>query len=112
MQELNVARIHFIGAQDGPAEREFLAKISGVIERSPDAVSSAYLCRVHYGKPSDVSVALCMACPNGDSRSLVEAISAVFREMFGSHEHLDMLFLNEEQEEQIRSVCSPFYRVI
>ena len=108
MQELNAGGIHFIGQQDGDIEREFLAKISNVLENASAALS-AYLCRVHYGNPNDINVALCIASSKGESRALIESLSAIFREMFGSQEHLDMLFLNEEQEQQIRSVCSPFY---
>jgi hypothetical protein len=30
--------------------------------------------------------------------------------MFGSHEHLDTLSIREEQEVDLRRVCSPFYQ--
>ena len=31
--------------------------------------------------------------------------------MFGAHEHLDLLFLNDEQENTLRKVAAPFFGV-
>ena len=40
---------------------------------------------------------------------LLERVRAIFAEMFNSQEHLDVLFMRDDQEQQLRSVCGPFY---
>jgi hypothetical protein len=108
MQELNPADATFIAQQDGEVEKEFTSKVNVFFEESK-ANLAAYLCRVHYGDPKQVSVAVCLASPVGEQMELVEGISKIFREMFGQHEHVDIMFIGEEQQRLISDVCRPFY---
>lgn len=109
MQELDAIKIHFLNQQDGEIEKQFLSNVSKVFRKYPAFVTSAYLCRIHYGDPNSQSVALCMTSQHGHPREILEEASRVFREMFGPHEHLDMLFLTGEQVTKIQAVCNPFY---
>jgi hypothetical protein len=38
-----------------------------------------------------------------------DRVGARFSEMFGRHEHLDILFLSPGQETDLRRVCAPFH---
>ncbi len=111
MQERDATGIQFIGQQDGAIEREFTAKVSEFLQESASPMLSAYLCRVHYGDPKCISVAVCIASSNSPSQELLDGIAAIFHSMFGAHEHLDMLFLNGEQQSRLRPVCKPFCTV-
>jgi len=99
--------VTFVGEQDGPPERELKGKLSSLFARYP-TVQRAYLTVVRYPGSSAHHVALCMAA-NGDDEALVGEISAVFRSLFGSHEHLDTIFLQGFQEAQLAAVCKPFF---
>ena len=96
--------IQFVGEQDGPVEREFKAAL---VSEIGERVRAAFLARVTYPGSDGISVALCLAGGSEES-TVVNDAAATFRRMFGSHEHLDILFLNPDQEADIRSVCSPF----
>jgi len=104
--EVHIQRtVRFVGEQDGEPERllknALVAELLGVPE-----LKCAYLARVEY--PDGVHVALCLAAPE-DPR-LLERIGARFAEIFGRHEHLDILFLGPSQEAELRRVCTPFHR--
>ena len=109
MQELNPTNVTFIAQQDGEVEKEFTSKVNVFFEEA-NANLTAYLCRVHYGDPKQVSVAVCLASSTSEQVEIVEGISGIFREMFGQHEHVDIMFIGEEQQTLISKVCAPFYR--
>ncbi len=97
--------VRFVGEQDGEPER--LLKNSLVAElRGVPGLKGAYLARVEYA--DGLHVALCLAAP--EDPLLVERIGARFAEIFGRHEHLDILFLGREQEAELQRVCAPFHR--
>ena len=101
-------RPRFIGEQDGPSERELKAAFVEFFRRDSN-VHAAYLVRVAYGKEDPVNVVLCLRTQFGTDPGLAEKIGRIFASMFGAHEHLDLLFLNDEQENAARKVASPFY---
>lgn len=55
------------------------------------------------------AVALCLRARFGPERSLAESGGRIFASMFGSHEHLDIIFLTEVQEAELATVCKPFF---
>lgn len=110
-QQLGPADVRFVGQQDGPIEKDFTSRLSAFFEQKK-ANLAAYLCRVHYGDPSQVSVAICLASPDGQQIEIVDGISLIFREMFGQHEHVDIMFIGEEQVLSIEQVCRPFYTTL
>ena len=96
--------VHFIGEQDGDPERllkeALINEFGGAAE-----ISRAYLARVEYA--DGVHVALCLAAP--EDPAVVARVGTVFGGLFGRHEHLDVLFLDPDQEATLRRVCTPFH---
>jgi len=56
-----------------------------------------------------VGVALCVRNLLGTERDLVKQIGAIFAAVFHAREHLDIIFLNNEQESVLVNVCAPFF---
>ena len=99
------AHIEFVGEQDGPSERVLKEALMSVLEKH--RVERAFLARVRTGESGELSVTLCLAADQG--RQVVNAVAEVFEQLFGSREHLDILFLNEPQESKVASICRAFY---
>ena len=100
-------RIEFLGEQDGPAERELKARISGALDLFP-SVHRAYLARVEFEPGDGVSVALCLAADQPDP-AVVRTIQKEFHGLFAQGAFLDILFVSAEQESDVARVCSAFY---
>jgi hypothetical protein len=104
-----VRRIHFLSAQQGPIEQEFAQRLQPILSQAHE-VRTAFLCRVHYGNPDEVRVALCLRCQCDDLESnLLLHIHATFAEIFAPDQSLDILPLNDLQERNARAVTGPFY---
>lgn len=98
--------IRFLGEQDGDPERHLKAALIETFGEYPK-LERAYLARVAYGESEAFEVALCLS--GDEDRALVETVGARFSEIFAGAEHLDILFLNQRQESELRRVCEPFY---
>ena len=98
----------FVAEQIGVSENEFKEKIVSLF-RDRNRPLRVYLAQVEYGEEKGFNVALCIALENREDEKLANDIALVFRHIFGSHEHLDILFLTESQEMQLRKVCCPFF---
>ena len=108
--EFHRSEVRFLAEQDGPIEREFQRRLIELF-REYETVTKGYLAAVDYGTPATFTVALCLrAFPNPDTE-LVKRIGNVFASIFSSAEHLDILFLEKEQEIHLRHVCRAFYEV-
>ena len=105
---LTVRRVEFIGEQTGPVEDELKAEFVLALAES-DSVCSAYLARVSYGDPSSVSVALCICSTARSNDCLQGRLAAIFAGRFRSDAHLDIIFIRDEQERQLKRVCTAFY---
>jgi hypothetical protein len=92
--------------QDGEPESVLKASLCEEFA-SNDQVRRAYLVRVHYGDPDAYEVALCIRCPE-DCR-LVRRLGARFAKIFPASVHMDILFLDEQREQELTRVCAPFY---
>jgi len=104
------SQVRFICEQDGAIEQEFKRRLTEVFQ-DRKTVTRAYLAAVDYGMPTTFTAALCLrAFPNPDT-SLVKSIGIVFASIFSSTEHLDILFLDEEQEMHLKRVCRAFYEM-
>jgi hypothetical protein len=109
IEELNAHALTFVGEQDGPPERMLKGKLSELFAEYKNLLK-AYLARVHYRETKGESVCLCLLVSSGADEPLVEAIGSLFARHFNRAVHLDILFLNPKQEEQVAAVCEPFYR--
>ncbi|HOW80660.1 MAG TPA: enhanced serine sensitivity protein SseB C-terminal domain-containing protein [Candidatus Paceibacterota bacterium] len=107
-QEIKVPEIRYVGEQNGEPEQDLKQRLCRFFERDP-SVKAAYLARVNYGHAQQVGVALCLKTVFGPDKGLVEKIGAIFAAVFNASEHLDILFLDESQESDLRKVCSSFY---
>jgi len=106
-QEMLVPSVIFLAEQDGQTERELKAQWLELFERNI-YLHSAFLVRVRYSNSQGVYVALCLDIGRADPE-LVRGVGLVFHQMFGAHEHLDVMFLTPEQKLQIGRVAKPFY---
>ena len=102
-------RIAFVGEQVGPYEDQLKAAVRRVFAREP-AIRSAYLARLSYGDPTGYSVGLCVRSTSGLDHSLQKRIGEIFSDLFSGDQYLDILFIREDQEEQLKKVCAPFYQ--
>ena len=108
-QELVAPVLVFLGEQNGVPERMLKEKLCEVFGERTNLLT-AYLARVHYGDPKDISLCLCMRVATAPDKLLVEAIDSLFAQSFNRAVHLDMVFLNAGQEQQLATVCKPFYQ--
>ena len=109
--ESHVAKtLRFIGEQDGIPEREFKERVVALLDGA-GIVERGYLARVAYESASAEVVALCLLAeePQG---ALLREIGAVFASMFGRDQHLDILFIDRDQEQELARVCAPFFESI
>ncbi len=105
-QEIHVPRVQFIGEQDGPAERHLKERLADFFRRDK-SVETAYLARINTG--DQTGVALCLKTKFGPDRGLAEKIGAIFKTIFNQRVHLDIMFLNADQESKLMPVCNPFF---
>ena len=56
-----------------------------------------------------MNVALCVRAESAGQEELAKKISDIFASLFGGHEHLDIVFLNVEQEAAVAAVCRAFF---
>lgn len=108
-EKLTAHALTFVGDQDGLLERKFKGKLSELFAGRNNLLQ-AYLARVNYREAKDESVCLCLSVAGRADEPLVEAIHSLFAQYFNRAAHLDILFLNPKQEEQVGTVCKPFYR--
>ena len=106
-EERDVPAIIFIGEQVGPPENVLKARLAEFFRRD-QSVTKAYLAKVSFGDTS-VGVALCLRTLFGPDKGMVEKIGTVFASVFNTHEHLDIVFLSDDQEASLVRVCQPFF---
>ena len=107
-QELKPPIIKFVGEQDGSSERELKDRFVEQF-RGNATVLRAYLARADYGDAAGPHVTLCVRSAVAKDKALVGRVADIFAALFGSHEHLDILLIRDDQEAELRRVCKPFY---
>ena len=105
-QEMHVSEVQFLGEQDGAPERLLRGRLAEFFQRDK-SVHRAYLARTSLD--GQASVALCVKTQFGADRGIAEKIGAIFAMIFNAAEHLDIIFLSEHQESQLKRVCSAFF---
>ena len=112
--------VQFVGEQDGPPESELKERLADSLR--PMGVRKAYLAVVSYDErkaPQNTSgdgaaalnVALCLSLQDtaAERHNIVERASHDFAAMFGPTQHMDIIFLTDQQEAALKKVCRPFY---
>lgn len=102
--------MRFVGEQDGVPEREFKERVVPLLDGNA-VVERGYLARVGYDSSSSDVVALCLLAQSPQD-ALLREIGAVFASMFRREQHLDILFIDRDQERELSRVCSPFFEAI
>jgi hypothetical protein len=110
LERLATSSIEFLGEQDGESER-ILKHIISPILKNYQSVKSAYLARIKLQGYQQTMVALCIRMNNPAREQLARRLSIVFSKTFSQHEHLDIVFLTDDQELALEKVCSPFYNL-
>lgn len=113
-------QVHFVAEQDGAPERELKERLAATLR--PLGVRRAYLAVVAYADekpPRSVgvnhepatSVALCVTLQDGaaEKQDIVQRATADFSALFGQHQHMDIIFLTDQQELALARICRPFY---
>ncbi len=114
-------QVQFVGEQDGPPERELKDRLATSLR--PMGVRKAYLAVVSYaerkgpqnasgdGAGPELNVALCVSLNDGaaEKGEIVQRASHDFAAMFGPTQHMDIIFLTDQQEAALSKVCHPFY---
>ena len=108
-KELTPQTTKFIAEQDGPPERELKARFVELLRQQP-RVERAYLALAEHNDGTGAHVILALRCSCGEDASLIGNLADVFSSMFGAHEHLDIMFIQEDEERQLQAICAPFYR--
>lgn len=93
--------------QDGPPERELKGHLIELFQREK-GIRTAYLAQVAYAHDQENAVALCLRADHPNDE-VISKIGQIFSSMFGAHEHLDILFLNDGQEAQLTKCCRAFW---
>lgn len=101
-------KIRFICEQDGIPERELKTQLRRLF-MGDKRIVRAYLVRIAFGSSDEYLVALCLRVCSGNKSKRVKKISTVFAKMFGTRQHLEIMFLNDETERDVAGVSSPFY---
>src|SRR5215470_6897040 len=97
---LKVPAIRFLGEQVGPSEQLLQGKLIEHLRGNVE-IRAAYLSRVAYPDRPEVGVALCVSLRSGSKEALVKQVGATFASIFYEREHLDIIFLNDFQEEEL-----------
>jgi hypothetical protein len=101
--------ITFIGEQDGTHERRLKEAISVLLDLNA-SVARAYLARVRYDDGTTSSVLLGLFRHDGrENGKLALQMDRTFGALFNTEAHLDVVFLDDAGEAQIRKSCQPFY---
>jgi hypothetical protein len=106
LEEYDVAHVDFVGEQDGPVERQLTAKLSAIFD-DDHCVNRAYLVRATLD--GEATVLLGLQTDGPDSQDLVARIQDAFKTIFASSQHLDVLFLSDEQVRSVGRVSRPFH---
>lgn len=105
-----VSKVRFLHEQKGPYEELLTAKLSQELAALKQLVVRAYLVRISNTNDSRSGVVLAIRTRSGrEEPGLLPVVGAAFSSLFGSHQHLDILFIQEDRERAIAEVCLAFY---
>ena len=102
------AQVNFLGEQSGLVEDTFKRDLILEFATRPD-IRRAYLARVSFQSDAEPAVALCILSKRPDDQSVVTRVGDIARRRFANDAVIDVLFITEEQDADVRRVCRPFY---
>lgn len=98
----------FTGEQDGKLERELKSKLNQVFLNSGKPIR-AYMVKVERAYGQHSSVSLCIKTNNNSDEEILIKCTDVFKSTLLKDLCLDVLFITQMQEYEIRKLCCPFY---
>jgi len=107
-EQLTVPSIRIVGEQDGPAEQKIKTQFSEFLAGT-GFQCRAYLVRAKYGSSDELNVALLVRLQSGDSRFVNSGLGRLFHSVFRPDQHLDIMFLSESEEENVKTLVKPFF---
>lgn len=108
LHQISATDINFVGDQDGAHER--LKEAITVLLDLNASVARAYLARVRYDDGSTSRVLLGLFRHDRQQNGkLALQMDRTFGALFNTEMHLDVVFLDDAGEAQIRKGCPPFY---
>jgi hypothetical protein len=105
VDQISTPEITFLGEQDGPAELR-LKEALGVLLRLNRGVTRAYLLRD--GKTGGVTLGI-LTDDEKENQKLVEQMDKALAALFSTTAHLDIVFLSQTSDAEIRKALAPFY---
>jgi len=106
-EEFYVPEIRFLGEQDGPPERILKRRLTDCFSGDVNIIR-AYMARASLAG-ARTTVVLGLRTHAGPDHRIVNEVQSVFGSVFGSAEHVDIMFLTEVEEAEVAKVCQPFF---
>jgi hypothetical protein len=108
LHQFTTPEVTFLGEQDGPAEQRLKEALSVLLGLGA-TVTRAYLARVRYDdKTSGVMLGL-LTEDERNSEKVAGQMGRTFEALFNTKTHLEIMFLDDERDAEIRKACAPFY---
>jgi hypothetical protein len=107
-EQFPVLDIEFLGEQEGAVERQLKDALAALLRRDP-TVDRAYLARVRYDGTTDGVVLGLLTDGDDESEALIKQVGAAFAAIFNGAAHLDIIFLTDQRDTEIRRVCAASY---
>jgi SseB protein C-terminal domain len=108
LHQFTTPEVTFLGEQDGPAEQRLKEALSVLLGLGA-TVTRAYLARVRYDdRTSGVMLGL-LTDDERNSEKVAVQMGRTFEALFNTKTHLDIMFLDDERDAEIRKACAPFY---
>jgi hypothetical protein len=106
--KIYIGQFIVLGEQDGPFEQVLKEELISLFRRDTSVVR-AYLAKADSDCDEGVDVILAVRTHFGPDLRLVEQVDEIFASIFSDTEHLDIIFLNEDQEVRVAAACRPFF---
>ena len=103
------SHVEFLGEQTGPAEENIKEGLRRLFTMTPRVFRRAYLARISCGEPSVSSVVICVRHTDHIEETLRRGFRHMFGEISRGGNFYDWMTIGEEQEQELRKVCRPFY---
>lgn len=103
-----IGHLVVLGEQDGPFEQVLKEELVNSFRRDKRVVR-AYLARANSDRDESVDVILGLRTHFGPDPRLAKQVGKIFASIFSDTEHLDIIFLTEEQEVRVAAACRPFF---
>jgi hypothetical protein len=102
------SRVEFLGEQDGAQEGGLKRALVLEFATRP-AIQRAYLAQVGHPPDTKTTIALCIVSTQPGDESVVTRVGDIFARTFAKDAVLDVVFLEPDQETDLRKVCRAFY---